>query len=117
MKTHTAVAQLKLKDEDLEGWTVFFETESSHRLETRRRVADIAGWNIQAYPNDHPPPHIHCKKDGAEVIFAFEGKDIICKERRGKTKDNELSRLRRGIKRQKEKIFRTYRNVLQLRND
>lgn len=79
MTKHTVTTNLRLHDDDLRGWTVFLEIESSGFLETRRRVAKISGWDLQAYPNDHPPPHIHCKKDGAEVIFAFEGQDLVCR--------------------------------------
>ena len=69
----------------MEGWEISIETPWSGRLQKRERVDEIAGWNIDVHPNDHPPPHVHCRKDRAHVVVNLDD-DLTHTVRSGKPK-------------------------------
>lgn len=106
---------LTLKDEDLEGWEVFvlFPASNLETLETRKRIAEMNGWNVQAYLNDHLPDHIHCRKNGVEIVVYC--KTLELKIRKGNPKKNDTRRLLKGLRRQRVRLCRLYRLVVAAR--
>ena len=111
MSEHRLKSIIKFKDDDMGGWEISFETKSPERLERRKRVDEVAGWNMQAYPKDHPPPHIHCWKDGAHVVVNLDN-NLSYRVRSGKPKINDIRRLRARVKGHKDRYIECYHRIV-----
>ena len=107
MPQHIVTSVLQFKDDEMDGWEISVQTISSGRLQKRERVDEIAGWNIDVHPNDHPPPHIHCWKDGACLVVNLDEK-LTYKVKGGKPKKNDIRRLRSRVRDNRDRYIECY---------
>ena len=92
--------------EGMEDWNTYIEIPT--RLLTRQKVDDYAGWNMQAYPNDHLPLHMHCKKDNVEVKFDLDNGTYTSV---GHPKSNDVRRLVKRIENNHSRIRETVEEI------
>ena len=100
-KTITVLKSAKLDSGELRGWE--FSIESESRFLTRDGIDRARGWRISAPVHDHPPAHVHCRKDDAVVVVYLD--DFRWVTRTGKPKVNDIRRLI-GDMREREEFFR-----------
>ena len=81
---------------DIDGWEISTSLWSQD-VQLRYLTGRVASWELRARERDHPPPHIHCWKAGAHVVVNLED-GLPYKIRSGKPKENDIRRLRKGIK-------------------
>ena len=86
--------KITLKLDGLNDWEITMNTPS--HFQRRAKVDEHAGWSLETYPNDHSPPHVHCKKDGSEVVFNLN--DGTHSVRGSNPKQNDMRRLLSYIK-------------------
>ena len=109
MTNHIVKGILTSKDDD-GGWEFSIETASSGRLQKRERVDEAAGWNINVHPNDHPPPHVHCRKDDLHVVVRLD--NLEPKTRKGSPKRGDMKRLLNRVKERRERYTMCYYDAI-----
>ena len=103
----TITSRVMEEDDDLRGWEFSFEVEPV--FQSRDRLGTVNGWSVHAPVDDHPPAHVHCRKDDVEVVVYFD--DFRVKRKRGKPKENDIGRVLKGIQRHEKFYRRAYDNV------
>ena len=75
-------------------------------------MGEKAGWAIEVHPSDHPPPHVHCWRDGIHVVVVLGEELKIDYRTKRRPKKGDSRRLLEHVVEKRDWYVKCYYNAI-----